>query len=58
MSEKISGWAGFLIGLLLGTSIGGLIVYVIFTRESKITVKTFAYDKDGRLIQVMKQEGV
>jgi hypothetical protein len=58
LSEKISGWAGLLIGLLLGTSIGGLIVYVILTRESKITVKTFAYDKDGRLIQVMKQEGV
>jgi hypothetical protein len=58
MSEKISGWTGLLIGLLLGTSIGGLIVYVILTREAKTTVKTFAYDEAGRLIQVMKQEGV
>jgi hypothetical protein len=58
LSEKISGWTGLLIGLLLGTSIGGLIVYVILTREAKTTVKTFAYDEAGRLIQVMKQEGV
>ena len=58
MSEKISGWIGLLAGLLLGGTIGGLIVYLILTREARTTVKTFAYDEAGRLIQVMKQEGV
>ena len=58
MSEKISGWIGLLAGLLLGASIGGLIIYAILTREAKTMVKTFAYDEAGRLIQVMKQEGI
>ena len=44
MSEKISGWIGLLAGLAIGASIGGLIIYVILTREARTTVKTFAYE--------------
>jgi len=56
--KDISGWIGLLVGLAIGASMGGLIIYVILTREARTTVKTFAYDEAGRLIQVMKQEGV
>lgn len=56
--KGISGWIGLLAGLAIGASIGGLIIYVILTREARTTLKTFAYDDAGRLIQVMKQEGV
>jgi len=56
--KEISGWLGLITGILLGAGIGGLLVYLIVTREAKSMVKTFAYDEYGRLIQVMKQEGL
>jgi len=56
--KEISGWLGLLAGLLLGATIGGLVVYALLSKEAKTMVKTFAYDEAGRLIQVMKQEGV
>jgi hypothetical protein len=49
---------GFLIGLVVGVSLGGLLVYAIYLRETRTLIKTFAYDEAGRLIQVMKTEGV
>lgn len=58
MSDALNGWLGILIGLLVGTALGGIIVYIIVTREAKTTVKNFAYDETGRLIQVMEQKGV
>jgi len=52
------GWLGVLAGLLVGIALGGVIVYIIVTKEAKTTVKNFAYDEAGRLIQVMEQKGV
>jgi acyl-CoA thioesterase len=56
-----SGWIGLIAGLFVGAAIGGIIVYLIVSREAKeakTAVKSFAYDSAGRLIQVMSQEGV
>lgn len=57
--RELNGWlGGLLIGLLLGGSIGVLAAYIVFSRESKTMLKTFNYDEAGRLIQVMKEEGI
>jgi len=56
--KDMSDWLGFLIGLAIGASLGSLLIYVVFLRETKTLIKTFAYDEAGRLIQVMKEYGV
>ncbi len=56
--KDLSDWATFLIGLVLGISLGSLLVYILFLRESRTLIKNFAYDEAGRLIQVMKEYGV
>lgn len=56
--RDISDWLAFLIGLVIGTSLGSLVVYIILSREARTLIKTFAYDDAGRLIQVMKEYGV
>jgi len=56
--KDVSDWLGFLIGLIIGASLGSLLIYVIFLKETRTLIKTFAYDEAGRLIQVMKEYGV
>lgn len=58
MSEKLSGWVAFLAGLISGLALGGIIVYIISLRETRTLIKSFAYDDEGRLIQVLKEHGV
>lgn len=56
--RDVTDWLAFLIGMIVGASLGGLLVYVIFLKETRTLIKTFAYDDAGRLIQVMREEGI
>jgi hypothetical protein len=56
--KDVVDWLAFLIGLAVGASLGSLLIYILFLRETRTLIKTFAYDDAGRLIQVMKEYGV
>jgi len=60
MAEKddFRSWIGFIAGLLTGLTLGGLFIYLFLLRNTQTMLKTFAYDDAGRLIQVMKENGV
>lgn len=55
---KETDWAAFIGGLLLGCLLGGTLVYAVTLKRAQTLIKTFAYDEQGRLIQVMKEYGV
>jgi len=56
--KDIVDWIAFLIGLAVGASLGSLLIYVLFLRETRTLIKSFVYDDAGRIIQVMKEYGV
>jgi uncharacterized protein (DUF2062 family) len=56
--KEAAGWIAFLAGFTVGTVVGGLLIYVVIMRETRTSMKSFSYDREGRLIQVLKEYDV